>query len=84
MLERSKLESLRNVSITRIGDALSYGFLQTEYHKMLTSYHIEGERSCEFSSNIIQSHYSVTFVQQPFYIMPKIFHSHMQMLVSMD
>ena len=84
MFESSKLESLRDVSVTRIGDTLSYGFPQAEYHEMLAAYHIEGERSCEFSSNIIQSHYSVTFMQQPFYIMPKIFHSYMQMLVYMD
>ena len=30
MFERSKLESLRDISVTRIGDTLSYGFLQTE------------------------------------------------------
>ena len=30
MFERSKLESLRDVSVTRIGDTLSYGFPQTE------------------------------------------------------
>ena len=29
MFERSKSESLRDVSVTRIGDAVSYGFLQT-------------------------------------------------------
>ena len=29
MFDRSKLESLRDVSVTRIGDALSYGFPQT-------------------------------------------------------
>ena len=29
MFNRSKLESLRDVSVTRIGDALSYGFPQT-------------------------------------------------------
>ena len=30
MLDRSKLESLRDVSVTRIGDTLSCGFPQTE------------------------------------------------------
>ena len=30
MFDRSKLESLRDVSVTRIGDTLSYGFPQTE------------------------------------------------------
>ena len=30
MLERSKLESLRDVSVTRIGDTLSHGFPQTK------------------------------------------------------
>ena len=30
MFYRSKLESLRDVSVTQIGDALSYGFLQTD------------------------------------------------------
>ena len=29
MFDRSKLESLRDVSVTRIGDTLSYGFPQT-------------------------------------------------------
>ena len=29
MFERSKLESLRDVSLTRIGDTLFYGFSQT-------------------------------------------------------
>ena len=29
MFDRSKLESLRDVSATRIGDTLSYGFPQT-------------------------------------------------------
>ena len=31
--ERSKSESLRDVTVTRIGYALSYGFPQTEYGK---------------------------------------------------
>ena len=41
MIDRSKLESLRDVSVTRIGDTLSHGFPQTVYddlrhhHKML-------------------------------------------------
>ena len=30
MFDRSKLESLRDVSVTRIGDTISYGFPQTE------------------------------------------------------
>ena len=30
MFDRSKLESLRDVSVTRIGDTLSYSFPQTE------------------------------------------------------
>ena len=30
MFDRSKLESLRDVSVTRIGDAFSYGFPQTD------------------------------------------------------
>ena len=30
MFDRSKLESLRDVSVTRIGDTLSYGFPQTD------------------------------------------------------
>ena len=30
MFDRSKLELLRDVTVTRIGDALSYGFPQTE------------------------------------------------------
>ena len=29
MFDRSKLESLRDVSVTRIGDTLSYGFPET-------------------------------------------------------
>ena len=37
MFERSKLESLRDVGVTRIGDTLSYGFLQTDqYQQHLT------------------------------------------------
>ena len=31
MFERSKLESLRDVSITRIGDTLSYDFTQANF-----------------------------------------------------
>ena len=31
MFDRSKLESLRDVCVTRIGDTLSCGFLQTVY-----------------------------------------------------
>ena len=31
MFERSKSESLRDVSVTRIGDALSYGFPWTDF-----------------------------------------------------
>ena len=31
MFEHSELESLRDVSVTKIGDTLSYGFPQTEY-----------------------------------------------------
>ena len=31
MFDRSKLESLRDVSVTRISDAFSYGFPQTVY-----------------------------------------------------
>ena len=31
MFNRSKLESLGDVSVTRIGDTLSYGFPQTVY-----------------------------------------------------
>ena len=31
MFERLKIESLRDVGITRIGDTLSYGFPQTEW-----------------------------------------------------
>ena len=31
MFDRSKLESLRDVSVTRIGDTLSYGFPQTVF-----------------------------------------------------
>ena len=31
MFDRSKFESLRDVSVTRIGDILSYGFPQTVY-----------------------------------------------------
>ena len=30
MFDHSKLESLRDVSVTRIGDGLSYGFPHTE------------------------------------------------------
>ena len=33
MFERSKLELLRDVSVTRIGDTLSYGFPQTDCNK---------------------------------------------------
>ena len=32
MFDRSKLESPRDVSVTRISDTLSYGFPQTELH----------------------------------------------------
>ena len=32
MFDRSKLESLRDVSVTRIGDTFSYGFPQTVLH----------------------------------------------------
>ena len=31
MFDRSKLESLRDVSVTRIGDTLSYGFPEIVY-----------------------------------------------------
>ena len=34
MFDRSKLESLRDVSVTRIGDAFSYGFPQTALNFM--------------------------------------------------
>ena len=33
MFERSKSESLRDVSVTRIGDTFSHGFLLTELGK---------------------------------------------------
>ena len=40
VFEHSKLESLHDVSITRIGDILSYGFLQTlsDIHCTLCAY----------------------------------------------
>ena len=37
MFERSKLESLRDVSVTRIGDTLSYGFPQTAFAAFMIS-----------------------------------------------
>ena len=33
MFDRSKLESLRDVSVTRIGDTLSYDFIQTGLYR---------------------------------------------------
>ena len=38
MFERSKLESLRDVSVTRIGDTLSFGFPQAVWQNASCSH----------------------------------------------
>ena len=39
MFDLSKFESLHDVSVTRIGDTLSYGFLQTEVVLVICNRH---------------------------------------------
>ena len=42
MFDRSKLESLRDVSVTRIGNTLSYGFPQTDLGNFKSQIKSEG------------------------------------------
>ena len=59
MFDRSKLESLRDVSVTRIGDTFSYGFPKTEFRniyanekKIVPKFQVESLTSMQNYPNI--------------------------------
>ena len=49
MFDRSKLESLRDVSVTRIGDTLSYGFPQTVFEPQEIIFQVLAENKAVFN-----------------------------------
>ena len=65
VFDRSKLEPLRDVSITRIGDTLSYGFPQTEL-----LYFVQSLQAQNSARQVAQMTCYTLYVPVTFLVMP--------------